>query len=91
MTREDLGKALGAIVSYSQAQEVKQVRLVYCDAAPVDVGFVAIETLAERVSVRGRGGTELQGAVDLLEAFAAIPKASARAALVTLAQEMADR
>ncbi len=31
----------------------------------------------------------LTGAVDLLEAFAAIPHASARAALVTLAQEMA--
>ena len=33
----------------------------------------------------------LTGAVDLLEAFAAIPRASASAALVTLAQEMADR
>lgn len=31
----------------------------------------------------------LTGAVDLLEAFAAIPHASARTALVTLAQEMA--
>lgn len=31
----------------------------------------------------------LTGAVDLLEAYAAIPHASARAALVTLAQEMA--
>ena len=31
----------------------------------------------------------LTGAVDLLEAFGAIPHASARAALVTLAQEMA--
>ncbi|KQW69218.1 hypothetical protein ASE17_12775 [Phenylobacterium sp. Root77] len=31
----------------------------------------------------------LTGAVELLEAFAAIPHASARAALVTLAQEMA--
>ena len=31
----------------------------------------------------------LTGGVDLLEAFAAIPQASARAALVTLAQDMA--
>ena len=31
----------------------------------------------------------LTGGVDLLEAFASIPQASARAALVTLAQEMA--
>ncbi|MBA4012998.1 MAG: transcriptional regulator [Phenylobacterium sp.] len=32
----------------------------------------------------------LTGGVELLEAFAAIPQASARAALVTLAQEMAS-
>ena len=37
------------------------------------------------------GALAITGAVDLLEAFAAIPQASARAALVTLAQEMADR
>ena len=35
------------------------------------------------------GALALGGAVELLEAFAAIPRASARAALVTLAQEMA--
>ena len=33
----------------------------------------------------------LTGATDLLEAYAAIPRASARAALVALAQEMAER
>ena len=32
MQRDELGKALDAVVSYSQAQAVKQVRLVYCDA-----------------------------------------------------------
>ena len=36
MQRDELGKALGAAVSYSQAQAVKQVRLVYCDATPCD-------------------------------------------------------
>ena len=56
MARIELGKAIGAIVSYAQAQEVREVRLVYCDAQPYDEGFVAIEALASRVSVRGRGG-----------------------------------
>jgi len=40
MERDELGKALGAVVSYSQAQAVKHVRLVYCDATPYDEGFV---------------------------------------------------
>ena len=74
MERHELGKALGAIVSYSQAQAVKQVRLVYCDATPYDEGFVTIESLATRVSVRGRGGTVLQPAVTLLETRQDFPK-----------------
>ncbi len=68
MQRMELGKALGAIVSYAQAQDVREVRLVFCDAQPYDEGFVPIEALAARVSVRGRGGTVLQPAVDLLQA-----------------------
>jgi predicted metal-dependent peptidase len=67
MDREELGKALGAIVAYAGAQDVRQVRLVYCDATPYDEGYVAVEALAERVRVRGRGGTVLQGAIDLLQ------------------------
>lgn len=67
MDRADLGKALGAIVAYSQAQAVKQVRLVYCDAQPYDEGYVPVESLASRVRVRGRGGTVLQTAVNLLQ------------------------
>lgn len=67
MDRADLGKALGAIVAYSQAQGVKQVRLVYCDAQPYDEGYVQVESLASRVRVRGRGGTVLQAAVNLLQ------------------------
>ncbi|MFT4103876.1 MAG: hypothetical protein QM674_23205 [Burkholderiaceae bacterium] len=67
MDRMDLGKALGAIVAYSQAQDVRQVRLVYCDAQPYDEGYVPIDALASRVRVRGRGGTVLQAAVDLLQ------------------------
>ena len=74
MDRIELGKAIGAIVSYAQAQDVREVRLVYCDAQPYDEGFVAIEALASRVSVRGRGGTVLQPAVDLLQTRRDFPK-----------------
>jgi len=74
MQRDELGKALGAVVSYAQAQAVKQVRLVYCDAMPYDEGFVTIDSLATRVSVRGRGGTVLQPAVTLLETRRDFPK-----------------
>lgn len=76
MQRDELGKALGAIVAYSQAQGVKQVRLVYCDAQPYDEGFVDIDALASRVQVRGRGGTVLQPAVNLLLSRADFPKDS---------------
>ncbi|WP_067272648.1 DUF2201 family putative metallopeptidase [Mitsuaria sp. 7] len=74
MGREDLGKALGAVVAYSQAQGVRQVRLVYCDAQPYDEGFIEIDALASRVRVRGRGGTVLQPAVDLLLTRRDFPK-----------------
>jgi predicted metal-dependent peptidase len=74
MDRADLGKALGAIVAYSQAQNVKEVRLVYCDASPYDEGYVPIDSLASRVQVRGRGGTVLQAAVNLLQGQRDFPK-----------------
>ena len=74
MARDDLGKALGAVVAYSRAQGVKEVRLVYCDAQPYDEGFVPVEALASRVQVRGRGGTVLQPAVNLLQGRADFPK-----------------
>lgn len=74
MQRAELGKALGAVVAYSQAQSVKQVRLLYCDAQPYDEGFVEIDTLASRVQVRGRGGTVLQPAVNLLQGRTDFPK-----------------
>lgn len=74
MEREALGKALGAVVAFSQAQAVKQVRLVYCDAQPYDEGFVDIDLLASRVQVRGRGGTVLQPAVNLLQGRPDFPR-----------------
>jgi predicted metal-dependent peptidase len=62
-----LGKALGTISSYAIAHDVPAVRVVFCDAAAYDAGYMAPEEIAGRVRVRGRGGTVLQPGVDLLE------------------------
>jgi predicted metal-dependent peptidase len=62
-----LGKALGAIASYATARDVPRARVVFCDAAAYDAGYVSVEDIAGRVKVRGRGGTILQPGVDLLE------------------------
>jgi hypothetical protein len=67
MDRVVLAKALGAIASYSIAREVPAIRLIFCDAATYDEGYVSPEDIAGRVRVRGRGGTVLQPGVDLLE------------------------
>lgn len=67
MDKKLLAKCLGAIASYSAAQEVKSVRIIYCDAQPYDAGYINIETLSNRIKVRGGGGTVLQPAIDLLE------------------------
>lgn len=67
MPPETLGKALGAIASYSIAREVPAVRVVFCDAAVYDQGYMAPEDIAGKVKVRGRGGTVLQPAVDFLQ------------------------
>ncbi|HYR10916.1 MAG TPA: VWA-like domain-containing protein [Longimicrobium sp.] len=67
MGSELLAKALGTIASYAVAREVPAVRVVFCDAAAYDAGYMAPEEIAGRVRVRGRGGTVLQPGVDLLE------------------------
>ncbi len=67
MERSLLAKALGAIASYSISRDVPFVRVVFCDAFPYDQGYMSPEAIADRVKVRGRGGTVLQPAVDLLE------------------------
>jgi len=67
MDRTLLAKALGAIASYSLAHEVPAARVVFCDAAPYDEGYIPPDEIAGRVRVRGRGGTVLQPAIDLLE------------------------
>jgi predicted metal-dependent peptidase len=67
MPRELLAKALGTIASYSIAHDVKAVRVVFCDAMPYDQGYMLPEAIAESVKIKGRGGTILQPAIDLLE------------------------
>lgn len=67
MERAILAKALGAISSYSIARDVPRVRVVFCDAVTYDQGYLAPETIAGTVQVRGRGGTILQPGIDLLE------------------------
>lgn len=67
MSRKMLGKALGAIASYSVARDVPAVRLVYVDAAPYDEGYISPEDILEHAQIKGRGGTVLQPAINLLE------------------------
>ncbi|ASF45775.1 vWA domain-containing protein [Methylovulum psychrotolerans] len=65
-----LGKALGAIASYAIAREVFAVRLICCDAAAYDSGWIEPERLLDRFMVKGRGGTALQPGVDALRDLA---------------------
>lgn len=61
-----IGKALGAIASYAAARDVPAARVVMCDAAAHDAGYVPVADIAGRVRIHGRGGTVLQPALDLL-------------------------
>lgn len=75
MDSQLLGRALGAIASYATARDVRRVRVVFCDAAAYDAGWLSPEQIAGRVKVRGRGGTVLQPGVDLLLADPGFPAA----------------
>ncbi|HEU5111191.1 MAG TPA: hypothetical protein VFT95_21835 [Micromonosporaceae bacterium] len=66
MPTELVGKALGAIASYAAARDVPAARVVFCDAAPYDAGYLSPDDIAGRVRIKGRGGTVLQPAIDLL-------------------------
>lgn len=74
MDRVLLAKALGTIASYSISRDVPYVRVVFCDAAAYDQGYMAPEAIAQRVKVEGRGGTLLQPGIDLLEKAEDFPK-----------------
>jgi predicted metal-dependent peptidase len=73
MPRDLLAKALGSIASYAIARDVPMARVVFCDAAPYDQGYMAPEDIAGRVKVKGRGGTVLMPGVQLLESAEDFP------------------
>ena len=74
MSARQIGLALGAIASYADAKDVPKARVIFCDAAAYDAGYMSPEEIAGRVNVQGRGGTILQPAVDLLENAKDFPK-----------------
>lgn len=74
MSSENLGKALESIVSYAVSHEVFFVRVVFCDAAAYDAGYLSVEDIAGRVRVKGWGGTLLQLGITALEIAGDFPK-----------------
>ena len=88
MDRSLLAAALGSIASYSEARDVKSVRVVFCDAAPYDKGIMHPDEIAGNVKVRGRGGTVLQPGIDLLDNDPKFPK---DAPLLIITDGMCDR
>jgi len=74
MDRALLGKALGAIASYSMARDVPLARVVFCDAVAYDAGYMPPEAIAGTVKIKGRGGTILQPAIDLVQRAEDFPK-----------------
>ncbi len=70
-----LDRALGSIASTATARDVRRVRVVYCDDATRDAGWLPPGKIAHRLTARPRG-TRLQPAVDLLLADPAFPPRS---------------
>jgi predicted metal-dependent peptidase len=48
--------------------------VIFCDAIAYDQGYISPDAIADRVKVRGRGGTLLQPGVSLLEKAEDFPK-----------------
>ncbi len=69
-----IGKALGAVASYSAAHDVPFARVVFCDAQAYAAGYLSPDDIAGRVCVKGRGGTVLQPGIDLLEKARDFPR-----------------
>ncbi len=76
MERADLARGLGAIAAYALSREVPMVRLVCCDAAAHDEGYLPVEAIAGVIKIRGRGGTVLQPGIDLLQGTPDFPKSA---------------
>jgi predicted metal-dependent peptidase len=74
MDRALLATALGAVASYSVSRDVPAARVVFCDAAAYDQGYMKPEDIAGVVKIRGRGGTVLQPGIDLLQQAKDFPR-----------------
>ena len=74
MDRALLAAALGSIASYSAARDVPAARVVFCDAAVYDQGYMKTGDIAGAVQVKGRGGTVLQPGIRLLLEAEDFPK-----------------
>jgi len=74
MSRILLAESLGAIASYCESREVRQARVIFCDAIAYDAGYMQPDEIAGRVQVLGRGGTILQPGINLLEKAETFPK-----------------
>lgn len=75
MDRHLLANALGAVASYAESRSVRLVRVVFCDAVAYDEGWISPTQLADRLRVKGRGGTVLQPGIDLLQSDEDFPAA----------------
>ena len=84
-----IGMSLGSIARYVAEREVPLVRVVFCDVKVYDVGYLLSEDIVGQVEVKGRGGTELQLAVDYLEYENDYPKD--RPILIIIDGEIEDR
>ena len=74
MSPELLQSGLAAMIAFAEQHGVAFVRFVMCDARPFDEGFIPIEKLRRPYRIRGRGGTVLQPAVELLQEAQDFPK-----------------
>lgn len=74
MDRYLLAVALGSVASYADSRDVPFARVIFCDAAAYDAGYLAPDAIMGRIQVRGRGGTVLQPGIDFLENAPDFPK-----------------
>jgi predicted metal-dependent peptidase len=73
MSNELLQQGLASLVAFAEKNGVYEVRFIMCDAQAYDEGFIAIERLKRPYQIKGRGGTVLQPAVNLLESDNTFP------------------
>ena len=74
MDRYMLAVALGSVTSYADSRDVPYARVIFCDAAAYDAGYLAPDAIMGRIQVQGRGGTVLQPGIDFLEKAPDFPK-----------------